>query len=707
MNEKQKEMNEPIIIKNFSAEGVQKIKTDVASGNVAIFGGNISEIKVEISAKFFGWNFWSGKDEIQYAIKDFDIKIEQQNEELVVNISSMNSWKNWLSFLRFSVKIFVPNNKTFEHEIHTNWGNVTLHGSHGKHYFSTSAGQINIKNISGEVRGKTAAGTIEIKNCKGNINVSTSAGTIEIEKSEGEITLSTSAGTIELDDLVGNIYATTSAGTIEANRIDGTMKLSTSAGTIEVAAMRGSLEAYTGGGTIEAEILELGEFLDLESKAGNVYARMPFEQGIDLSASAYNVRMPQLRGFEGSQEQGFVMGKINGGGIKVNVQSKTGNVYLHSLKGGSFQNLGQSVKNIDFTLPPNFFARNVEGFFISLLICLFLVYGFNSIIYLSGQAFSNDETLSSIFKVIILNNIIAGIATIIVLFVFIKLENRIKSNILSYFVLFISTFFSTFISSALIWTNFRNTHDSQTISAYQGQNLGFFYMFVPPIVACIYYFLWQNSIQITKKISEQEFKLVSLEKLKTQAELGALQAKINPHFLYNSLNSIASLVHTDPDKAETMTMLLSKLFRYTTDRKNENFNTISDELEIVKTYLDIEQVRFGDRLSYSVELQEGLESIEIPRFLLQPIVENAIKHGISKIAEQGKIEIKISKENETLILAVHDNGPAFPEDFFTGYGLQSIQDKLKLLYGNKASFEVQSTDGQRSAYKVVMIKIKV
>jgi two-component system, LytTR family, sensor kinase len=195
---------------------------------------------------------------------------------------------------------------------------------------------------------------------------------------------------------------------------------------------------------------------------------------------------------------------------------------------------------------------------------------------------------------------------------------------------------------------------------------------------------------------------VSLEKLKTQAELGALQAKINPHFLYNSLNSIASLVHTDPEKAEQMTMLLSKLFRYTTDRKNENFNTISDELEIVKTYLDIEQVRFGDRLSYAVELQNGLENIEIPRFLLQPIAENAIKHGISKIVEQGRIEIKITKENDALILAVHDNGPAFPEDFFKGYGLQSIQDKLKLLYGNKAVFEVQSTD-----YKAVMIKIKV
>ena len=98
-----------------------------------------------------------------------------------------------------------------------------------------------------------------------------------------------------------------------------------------------------------------------------------------------------------------------------------------------------------------------------------------------------------------------------------------------------------------------------------------------------------------------------------------------------------------------MTLLLSKLFRYTTGTKDQHFNTIEDELAIVKTYLDIEQVRFGDRLTYTVDVEHGIENDLIPRFLLQPIVENAIKHGISKIAEQGRIAIKIEKVNGKLI----------------------------------------------------------
>ena len=172
--------------------------------------------------------------------------------------------------------------------------------------------------------------------------------------------------------------------------------------------------------------------------------------------------------------------------------------------------------------------------------------------------------------------------------------------------------------------------------------------------------------------------------------------------MYNSLNSIASLVHSDPDKAEEMTILLSKLFRYTTDRNNEYYSSITDELEIVKTYLSIEQVRFGDRLKFSIELEKGLEDFQIPRLLLQPIVENAIKHGISKISGEGKIEVKIFEKEENIILSVHDSGVLFPEEMASGYGLRSIQDKLRLIYKNEANLEIQNDE----KYKAVIITIK-
>jgi LytS/YehU family sensor histidine kinase len=151
-----------------------------------------------------------------------------------------------------------------------------------------------------------------------------------------------------------------------------------------------------------------------------------------------------------------------------------------------------------------------------------------------------------------------------------------------------------------------------------------------------------------------------------------------------------------------MTILLSKLFRYTTDRNNEHFSSIADELEIVKTYLSIEQVRFGDRLKFSTELDKNLKDFQIPRFLLQPLVENAIKHGIAKISGEGKIEVKIYQKNEAIILSVHDSGKPFPEEMASGYGLRSINYKLRLIYGKDAHLEIQNND----EYKAVIITIK-
>jgi len=220
----------------------------------------------------------------------------------------------------------------------------------------------------------------------------------------------------------------------------------------------------------------------------------------------------------------------------------------------------------------------------------------------------------------------------------------------------------------------------------------YWYMFGPVIIANVFYYLSKEGKQISRKISDQEYQLLNLEKLKTRAELDALQARINPHFLYNALNSIASLVHEDPDKAEEMTLLLSKLFRYTTGRKtNDYFDSVANELEMGQTYLQVEKVRFGDRLKFTVEVMDpSFNEFQVPKFILQPIVENAIKHGISRMAEQGLIVVRIYEEDNWLHLCVHDNGPAFPETMGAGYGIRSVQDKLKLLYNENAKLELHN-----------------
>lgn len=196
------------------------------------------------------------------------------------------------------------------------------------------------------------------------------------------------------------------------------------------------------------------------------------------------------------------------------------------------------------------------------------------------------------------------------------------------------------------------------------------------------------------RLANQEFALLEMKELKTKAELEALQAKINPHFLYNSLNSIASLIHEDPPRAEKMVLLLAKFFRYSTNAQSQYMTRVQDELEMVNTYLEVEKVRFEDRLEYSIFVQnEGVSQCLIPQFLIQPLVENAIKHGIAKSPAKGIVGIKVLDKGEWLQILVIDNGAPFPTEIQQGYGLRSTQDKLRLLCGEDATMDIETQAG--------------
>jgi two-component system, LytTR family, sensor kinase len=693
-------MKEPFIIQSFDSQSVTTIKANTILGSLKIYGHPHDDIRVEVYAKN-NWLFWVSQKRVNELLEKYDIEVEQQGQTLNMNISMRGELIDWFTLLRISFKIYVPYNHFFESQLTTKGGSIILKNIKGKHYIDTKAGAIELTDVKGEIKGKTALGTIEINGCQGKMDISTSAGTIEVEKSEGDMIFSTSAGTIELEDLVGHIDATSSAGTIKAENITGTLNVSTSAGTIEIKAMYGGISGNTGAGTVDAEILELGDYIDLESHAGSITVRMPFTEGVNLDIEANVIKGATFPNFEGTSERQRIVGKANGGGKNVRLHARYGRVSLNQPK-GSFQKFSSTLKDPQFTLPSNFFGKNTEGVLLSLGICILLTYGLSSIVYFSTEMFNKANQSREIDIGILLSNVLNGITVMVVTFIFSQyLADKIKKTAAKYWVLIGLIMVFCFLAQTILYLTYWQNIDDNVYG--RGPSLrgnSILFTFIPPIVACVYFFFWQRSRQITRKISDQEFQLVNLEKLKTKAELDALQARINPHFLHNSLNSIASLVHTNPDKAEQMTLLLSKLFRYTTGTKDQHFNAIVNELEIVKTYLAIEQVRFEDRLIYTVDLEKGLENKEIPRFLLQPIVENAIKHGISKISTQGEIHVRITQEDNFLRLAVHDNGPAFSDNFFTGYGLQSIQDKLKLLYGKQAQLDIQNTD-----YKQVIIKI--
>jgi LytS/YehU family sensor histidine kinase len=217
-----------------------------------------------------------------------------------------------------------------------------------------------------------------------------------------------------------------------------------------------------------------------------------------------------------------------------------------------------------------------------------------------------------------------------------------------------------------------------------------FFFTVGGVLGLIRFLLNYSNYQKSLVIIDKEHEIKALRELKTRAELNALQSKINPHFLYNALNSIAGLAHENADKVEQMALALSKLFRYTINKEDNDFTSVKDEVEMVSIYLDIEKVRFDNKLHYQLTVENGVENEQIPKFIIQPLVENAIKHGISQITTEGILNLHIYRDTEGLHMTVSDNGPGFPEDVMTGYGLQGIYEKLDILYPGRYEIKMQN-----------------
>lgn len=227
-----------------------------------------------------------------------------------------------------------------------------------------------------------------------------------------------------------------------------------------------------------------------------------------------------------------------------------------------------------------------------------------------------------------------------------------------------------------------------------------FNAFVVIIVSTVLLLYQAQKMNMESLLKAKELDLAKVSQLKTQAELQTLQSKINPHFLYNSLNSIASLIHEDPDKAEEMTLKLSKLFRYSINSMQESFTTVKEEIEILNTYLDIEKIRFGKRINFQLNVGQGIDDMLLPRFLVQPLVENALKHGLKDATQDGFLSVSITGDEQGLIVTVADNGIPFPDELNIGYGLQSTYDKLQLLYAD--SYEIKISNVPEKNIKIII-----
>ena len=189
------------------------------------------------------------------------------------------------------------------------------------------------------------------------------------------------------------------------------------------------------------------------------------------------------------------------------------------------------------------------------------------------------------------------------------------------------------------------------------------------------------------------------EQAAMQAELSALRAQIDPHFLFNTLNAIAALVRLRPAEAEGVTERLADLFRYTLRASKHPAATLADEVGAARLYAEIEQVRFRDRMEVVWEIEPDVQGAGLPSLLLQPLVENAVKHGVAQTEDACAVLVQARRTEAGVELVVRDTGPGFDlaagdRVFARGTGLANVRDRLRLHFGAAASFELLS-DGVR------------
>ncbi|HEX2140367.1 MAG TPA: histidine kinase [Woeseiaceae bacterium] len=201
---------------------------------------------------------------------------------------------------------------------------------------------------------------------------------------------------------------------------------------------------------------------------------------------------------------------------------------------------------------------------------------------------------------------------------------------------------------------------------------------------------------------EQAAAQSQLQLMLQESRLENLRAQLDPHFLFNALNAISSLVVREPSRARHMIARLSGLLRMSLSQEGRGLVPLSQELELLGVYLEIQQLRFGDRLRVSLEIDDRAESAVLPRLLLQPLVENAVHHGIEQRAAAGRIDIHVGEESGHLRIAVLDDGPGFAPEATERVGLGNARARLALHFGDAASLTRENRPEGGACVQVVL-----
>lgn len=293
--------------------------------------------------------------------------------------------------------------------------------------------------------------------------------------------------------------------------------------------------------------------------------------------------------------------------------------------------------------------------------------------------FNNQDLLNSIVDALVFNIIFAGLglsvwyavryydssqATLLDMFLYhlgtaaVALGSWLA---LGYFILMLSLpefeIYKEFLDKSMLWRGISG-------------------LLIYSVIILIYY-LYINAEERQRTMKKQ----AELQLQVREAEIDRLKAQINPHFLFNSLNSISSLTITKPDSAREMLVKLSSFLRYSLEFNENEMTNLSTEMDHIEQYLEIEKVRFGDRLRFSLQTGDNCDVCKVPNMILQPLFENAIKHGVYESIEPVEIKAEVKYESDILIFSIHNTfDPEVPPRKGKGIGLQNVFNRMNLIY---------------------------
>lgn len=197
--------------------------------------------------------------------------------------------------------------------------------------------------------------------------------------------------------------------------------------------------------------------------------------------------------------------------------------------------------------------------------------------------------------------------------------------------------------------------------------------------------------RLVRTAREKDRRQLRLEAQLADARLQALRTQLQPHFLFNALNTISVLMHENVDSADRILLQLSALLRRSLDSTEAHEVTLGEEIGFLESYLEIEQARFGGRLSYHILIPDQVLEARVPNLILQPLVENALRHGLATRAGPGRVEIKAERHGDSLLLCVTDDGRGLPPATIERVGLTNTRARLRLLYSDKQRFDVRNS----------------